>query len=83
VRRARAYLDADVDCVYPIALWQEDVLRAFLSRVDGPVNIVCLPAGTPPLAKLAALGVARVSWGPFLFRDAMARFDEELAALQA
>jgi 2-methylisocitrate lyase-like PEP mutase family enzyme len=82
VRRAQAYLDADVDCVYPIALWQEDALRAFLSEADGPVNVVRLPTGMPPLAKLAALGVARVSWGPFLFRDAMARFDEELAALQ-
>jgi 2-methylisocitrate lyase-like PEP mutase family enzyme len=82
VRRAQAYLDADIDCVYPIALWQEDALRAFLSEVDSPVNVVRLPTGAPPLTELAALGVARVSWGPFLFRSAMARFDEELAALQ-
>jgi 2-methylisocitrate lyase-like PEP mutase family enzyme len=68
--------------VYPIALWEEDALRAFLSQVDSPVNVVRLPTGTPPLAELAALGVARVSWGPFLFRSAMARCDEELAALQ-
>jgi len=27
--------------------------------------------------------VARVSWGPFLYRDAIARFAEELASLQA
>jgi hypothetical protein len=74
-RRAKAYLDAGGDCVYPIALREEDALRAFLSEVDSPVNVVRLPTGTPPLAELAALGVARVSWGPFLFRSAMARFD--------
>jgi 2-methylisocitrate lyase-like PEP mutase family enzyme len=82
LRRAKADLDAGVDCVYPIALWEDDALRAFLSEVDSPVNVVRLPTGTPPLAALAALGVARVSWGPFLFRSAMARFDEERAALQ-
>ena len=81
LRRANAYLDADVDCVYPIALWETDALRRFISEVHGPVNVVRLPQ-TPPLAELAALGVARVSWGPFLHLDAMARFEEQLASLQ-
>ena len=63
-----------VDCVYPIALWETDALRRFLSEVRGAVNVVRLPQ-TPSLAELAALGVARVSWGPFLYRDAMARFE--------
>jgi 2-methylisocitrate lyase-like PEP mutase family enzyme len=66
LRRATAYLEVGVDCVYPIALCERDALRAFLSEVDSPVNVVRLPTGTPPLAELAALGVARVSWGPFL-----------------
>jgi 2-methylisocitrate lyase-like PEP mutase family enzyme len=30
---------------------------------------------------LAAAGVARVSWGTFLYLDAMARFAEQLASL--
>src|ERR671925_3826 len=81
VRRANAYVEAGVDCVYPIALWEADPLRRFMSEVRGPVNVVRLPQG-PPLAELAALGVARVSWGPFLYRDAMARFEEQLASLR-
>jgi 2-methylisocitrate lyase-like PEP mutase family enzyme len=36
----------------------------------------------PSLAELAALGVARVSWGPFLYRDAMACFEDQLTSLQ-
>ena len=32
--------------------------------------------------ELAALGVARVSWGPYLYWEAMARFEERLASLQ-
>ena len=74
LRRANAYLEAGVDCVYPIVLWETDALRRFISEVSGPVNVVRLPQA-PSLAELAALGVARVSWGPLLYREAMARFD--------
>ena len=81
LRRAKAYLEVGVDCVYPIALWETDALRRFISEVRGPVNAVHLPQASS-LAELAALGVARVSWGPFLFRDAMARFEDQLASLQ-
>jgi 2-methylisocitrate lyase-like PEP mutase family enzyme len=82
LRRANAYLEAGVDCVYPIGLWEPDALHRFMSEVRGPVNVVPLPQ-SPSLPELAALGVARVSWGPFLYRDAMARFEEQLASLRA
>ncbi len=48
---------------------------------SGPVNVIRLPQ-TPSLAELAALGVARVSWATLLYRDAMARFADQLASLQ-
>jgi 2-methylisocitrate lyase-like PEP mutase family enzyme len=81
VRRANAYLEAGVDCVYPIVLWETDALRRFVSEVPAPVNVVCMPQ-TPSLAELAELGVARVSWGHFLYLDAMTRFEDQLAALR-
>jgi 2-methylisocitrate lyase-like PEP mutase family enzyme len=81
LRRAHAYLEAGVDCVYPIALWETDPLRDFVSEVHRPVNVTRMPEGPTP-EELAALGVARVSWGLFLYRDAMARFSEQLASLQ-
>jgi 2-methylisocitrate lyase-like PEP mutase family enzyme len=81
VRRANAYLEAGVDCVYPIVLSQPDALRRFTSEVRGLVNVI-RGQQTPSLAELAALGVARVSWGPYLYRDAMARFEDQLASLQ-
>jgi 2-methylisocitrate lyase-like PEP mutase family enzyme len=81
LRRANAYLEAGVDCVYPIGLWETDALRRFISEVRGPVNIVRLPQAPSPV-ELAALGVARVSWGPVLYWDAMARFGDQLASLR-
>jgi 2-methylisocitrate lyase-like PEP mutase family enzyme len=81
LRRANAYLEAGVDCVFPIILWETEALRRFTSEVRGPVNVVRLPQA-PSLAELAALGVARVSWGVLLHRAAMARFEDQLAPLQ-
>jgi len=81
LERANAYLEAGVDCVYPIGLWELDALHRFTSDVHGPVNVIRLPQ-TPSLAELAAMGVARVSWAALLHRDAMARFEEQLASLQ-
>jgi 2-methylisocitrate lyase-like PEP mutase family enzyme len=81
LRRANAYLEAGVDCVYPIGLWEPDALRRFMSAIRGPVNVIRLPQ-TPSLDDLAALGLARVSWASLLYRDAMARFEEQLGSLQ-
>jgi 2-methylisocitrate lyase-like PEP mutase family enzyme len=80
--RANAYLEAGVDCVYPITLWEAGALRRFVDVVDGPVNVVRLPQA-PSLAELTALGVARVSWGMLLYRDALARLAGELASITA
>ena len=81
LRRANAYVEAGVDCVYPICLWEPDALRHFMSEARGPVNVARMPE-IPSLATLAELGAARVSWGPLLHWDAMARFAEKLATLR-
>jgi 2-methylisocitrate lyase-like PEP mutase family enzyme len=81
LRRAHAYAEAGVDCVYPICLWEPDALRHFMADARGPVNAARMPE-IPSLAALAEVGVARVSWGPLLHWDAMARFAEQLATLR-
>jgi 2-methylisocitrate lyase-like PEP mutase family enzyme len=81
LRRARAYLEAGADCVYPIALWEPEPLRRFVGEVDGPVNVIRLPQ-MGSLAELAAVGVARVSWATLLHREAMAQLESRLASLR-
>jgi 2-methylisocitrate lyase-like PEP mutase family enzyme len=78
--RAEAYLVAGVDCVFPIALWDREPLAEFVARAGGPVNALAIPQA-PPVAELAELGVARVSWGTLLHSAAIERFAETLAAL--
>jgi 2-methylisocitrate lyase-like PEP mutase family enzyme len=82
LERARAYVDAGADCVYPIALAEPDAIAAFIERSPAPVNLTMFPMA-PPLAELVQLGAARVSYAVFLYRNAMERFGAELADLSA
>jgi 2-methylisocitrate lyase-like PEP mutase family enzyme len=81
VERAKTYLAAGADCVYPIALWEPNALAAFMADVDGPVNVTRVPQMTS-LADVAATGVARISWALFLFRQTMGYFEDQLASLR-
>jgi len=78
--RARAYLEAGADCVYPIALWEAGAIARFTERAGGPVNVVRLPHAPSP-AELAGLGVARVSWGLLLYHETLGGFADRLATL--
>jgi 2-methylisocitrate lyase-like PEP mutase family enzyme len=78
VERGRRYVAAGVDCVYPIAAVDVDAIGALVEGIPGPVNIGYAP-GMPALADLAALGVARVSFGPRLQRSLYAQFTTMLS----
>ncbi|HEX7327066.1 MAG TPA: isocitrate lyase/phosphoenolpyruvate mutase family protein [Casimicrobiaceae bacterium] len=60
VRRARAYLTAGADCIYPIGLTDRDQIAALVAAIDAPINVGTWP-GLPDVAELRRLGVARVS----------------------
>jgi 2-methylisocitrate lyase-like PEP mutase family enzyme len=81
LRRAHAYLEAGADCVYPILLSERDAIATFVAGTSGPVNVLAAPQA-PPLADLAALGVARVSYGPVLFRRAFEELERLLRAVE-
>jgi 2-methylisocitrate lyase-like PEP mutase family enzyme len=76
VARARTYLDAGADCVYPILIRSTDVLRSFVAEVGAPVNATLLPELTIP--DLAAAGVARISLAAGLWRRTQAMLRDEL-----
>lgn len=77
--RAAAYADAGADGIFVPGLAEESLIGAFCSRCDLPVNILALP-GVPSQGRLAALGVARISYGPVPFRQAMAQLEEAARA---
>lgn len=60
LRRARAYLEAGADCIYPIGVSNPELIGRLCAAIDAPVNVGVRP-GLPDMAELGRLGVARVS----------------------
>lgn len=80
--RARAYLAAGADCIYPIGLADPATLAALVRALDAPVNVAA-GAGMPGLAELAGLGIARASTATRLATLAFAAVDRAIGAVQA
>ena len=60
--RLRAFAGAGADVLYAPGLTDIEDIRAVVDAVEKPVNVLALPTA-PPVAELAAAGVARVSVG--------------------
>ncbi len=81
IDRARAYLAAGADCVYPILVRDVEVLTELVEAVrPAAVNALYLPGG-PGLDALAGLGVARISLGAGLWRVAQSHVEKALRGL--
>jgi 2-methylisocitrate lyase-like PEP mutase family enzyme len=62
IARLQRYQEAGAHVLYAPGVTTPEQIRAVVSSVDRPVNVLALP-GTPPVAELAELGVARISVG--------------------
>jgi 2-methylisocitrate lyase-like PEP mutase family enzyme len=76
IERGRAFLDAGAPVVFVPGRLTDDQVVALVDAL-GPQRLTLLPApGSPPLARLEELGVARVSFGPFPQRAALTALQE-------
>jgi len=62
IRRLQAYQEAGADVLYAPGLTSLADIRAVISSVDRPVNVLAFP-GTPAVPQLAEAGVRRISVG--------------------
>ena len=62
IARLQAYQEAGADVLFAPGWSDAESIRAIVTAVDRPVNVLALP-GTPTVAELAELGVARISVG--------------------
>lgn len=60
--RLRAFEEAGAPVLFAPGAVSEEQIRTVVGSVGRPVNVLAFP-GTPPVARLAELGVARVSTG--------------------
>jgi methylisocitrate lyase len=82
VARARLYLDAGADAIFPEALHDAEMFRTFASRIDAPLLANMTEFGRTPYFtadEFAAMGYRMVIWPVSALRMA-ARAQEELYA---
>ena len=82
LRRAVRYRAAGADCIFPIGVDDEATIAGFVDGVDAPVNVL-VRAGSPSLARLHEMGVARVTFGSGLQRVALSAASAHLDQLGA
>jgi 2-methylisocitrate lyase-like PEP mutase family enzyme len=71
IRRCKTYRAAGADSFFVPAVTDAPTIEALVRGIDGPVNVLAGP-GTPPVAELERLGVARLSTGSAPMRSALA-----------
>jgi 2-methylisocitrate lyase-like PEP mutase family enzyme len=69
VARARLYVAAGADCVYPL-LAPPEVFPVLREGIEGPLNMAAGP-DKESVAELARLGATRITFGPGMQRYAM------------
>lgn len=80
IERSKAYAGAGASGFFAPGMWQEERIERLCAECPLPVNILAWK-GVPPVKTLAECGVARVSYGPLPYRQAMHALSE--AARQA
>jgi 2-methylisocitrate lyase-like PEP mutase family enzyme len=71
IERGKAFLAAGADCVFVPGVRDAATIGALVKGIGGPVNVLAVD-GSPSIAELQALGVARVSMGSGPMRASMA-----------
>jgi 2-methylisocitrate lyase-like PEP mutase family enzyme len=82
VARAKAYAAAGASGFFVPAIRDEALIRRVCAESPLPVNVLFYPE-LPPRDRLAQAGVARISYGPRPYREAMARLTEAARAALA
>ena len=81
INRCRRYRQAGADCIFPIFV-DHTAIREIVQAVGAPVAVLFRP-GWPSFADLGAQGVARISFGPGLYRASQAPLDRMLSNIRA
>jgi 2-methylisocitrate lyase-like PEP mutase family enzyme len=71
VHRLNAYREAGADCLFVPGVTDMPTLTQLVHSVTGPLNVLAGP-GTPPVADLQRIGIARLSIGSAIMRATLA-----------
>jgi 2-methylisocitrate lyase-like PEP mutase family enzyme len=80
IERASAYAEAGASGLFAPGLRDAEMIRTLCKNSPLPVNIFVIP-GVPTNEEMAALGVARISYGPGPYRKMIEWLSSEAAAI--
>ena len=80
MERSKAYAAAGASGFFIPGLQDEALIGAICEVSTLPVNVMVMD-GVPSVERLTELGVARISWGPIPYINAMAALQRDAAAL--
>ena len=78
IERAIAYAEAGARCFFVPGLADRDLIARLCEAAPLPVNVM-MRAGMPEIGDLAQAGVARISWGPAPWLEAMQAVEQAAA----
>lgn len=73
IARGNRYLDAGADCIFVPGVEDEEIIAQLAKGIRGPINVLAGGA-SPDIARLAQLGVARISLGSSAMSNTLAHF---------
>jgi 2-methylisocitrate lyase-like PEP mutase family enzyme len=76
IQRAQAYAAAGASGFFIPGLEEDALIGRICQEQSLPVNVM-VTGGTPTPSRLAELGVARISWGPLSYLNAMASLQSQ------
>jgi 2-methylisocitrate lyase-like PEP mutase family enzyme len=79
--RAKAYVEAGADCVYPLLIGDIATLERLVEEIRAPINVY-VDKSTAPMRELETAGVSRLSVGPWVLKASFTRFREIAEAMK-
>ena len=82
VERAQAFRTAGADCIFIPGVKDPEIIRRLVKAIDAPLNVLA-GVGSPDIATLMSLGVARVTFGATMARAAYATLEQAAGEVAA
>jgi len=82
IRRARLYVEAGADCVFPIGAPDVRTIEALVKAIAAPINVIAGFRGAPGPTRLRELGVRRISYAGRLQRAMAIDLQRRLEAIR-
>ncbi len=77
LNRIKLYEESGADGIFVPCIIKEDEIKKVVESTNLPVNVMCMP-NLPNFNKLAQLGVKRISMGPFLYNNMVAKLENSI-----